>query len=198
MTSGFAIPMFGRIDNFWILLALIIATTIWEWLKKKGQSQQTGSSNDESESPCSPASPRRVTPPPPSLAPRPVRTSGWEEELRRLLTGEAPPPKQAPVAPPPIQPVILPQPQPAPGPVIGRAATLKSAPPPMAGPRISAAEKVVDVQLSQLTESMTAYRRASHLHEEVAEHLKRVEDMSERHLAKVPTAHRQMVSVEAA
>src|SRR5207247_973276 len=103
----------------------VLGSAIWKWLKKKGQSQQTDPRNDESQPSRSPAPPRRATTTPPSSAPRPVATIEWEQELRRLLTGEAPRPKPPPVAPPPIQPVILPQPQPAPGPVIARPATLK-------------------------------------------------------------------------
>ena len=118
--------------------------------------------------------------------------------MRRLLTDEAPTTNPPPIAPPPIQPVLLSQPQPPPGSVIARPATLKPARPPMAEPRISAADRAVDVQLPPLTESTIAYRRASSLHEEVAEHLKRVEEITQRHQAKVPTAHRQAVSAEAA
>ena len=63
---------------------------------------------------------------------------------------------------------------------------------------MAAAERAVAVQLPALTESTTSYRRASHLHEETGERLKRVEEMTERHLIKVPTANRQPVSIEAA
>jgi len=59
------------------------------------------------------------------------------------------------------------------------------------------AEKSVDVQLPALKESLTAYQRASHLQEHVIERLKHVEEMTERHLARVPTAHRASVSTDA-
>ena len=59
------------------------------------------------------------------------------------------------------------------------------------------AEKSVEVQLPTLQESATAYQRASHLQEQVIERLKHVEEMTERHLAKVPTAHRATVSPDA-
>ena len=59
------------------------------------------------------------------------------------------------------------------------------------------AKKRVDVQLPSLKESVTAYQRASHLQEQVTARLKQVEEMTERHLASVPTAHRATVSPDA-
>ena len=59
------------------------------------------------------------------------------------------------------------------------------------------AEKSVDVQLAALKESVTTYQRASHLQEHVIERLKHVEEITERHLASVPTAHRASVSTDA-
>jgi len=58
-------------------------------------------------------------------------------------------------------------------------------------------EKRVEVQLPPLKESVTAYQRASHLQDQVIERLKHVEQMTERHLASVPTAHRPTVSSDA-
>ena len=60
------------------------------------------------------------------------------------------------------------------------------------------AEKVVEVQLPTLKESVTAYQRASHLQEQGIERLKHVEEMNQRHLASVPTAHRPAISPDAA
>ena len=198
MVSDSAIRMLGRIDNFWIIIALVIGSAIWEWLKKKGQSEQTGSASGESEPPHSPSVPRRTTTTPPAPAQRPAATRNWEEELRRLLSGEEPPPKPPPEAERPFQPVTIEQPHSAPPPLIARPPLEKYAPPPRAAPRMAAAERAVAVQLPALTESTTSYRRASHLHEETGERLKRVEEMTERHLIKVPTANRQPVSIEAA
>ena len=59
------------------------------------------------------------------------------------------------------------------------------------------AEKRVEVQLPSLKDSAKAYQRASHLQEQVIERLKHVEEMTERHLASVPTAHRPTVSPDA-
>ena len=67
----------------------------------------------------------------------------------------------------------------------------------MAGTALSEAEKLVDVRLPVLKESVSAYQRASHLQEQVSERLKHVEEITERHLVSVPTAHRQTVSTDA-
>ena len=77
MLSAFTIPILGRIENFWIIFALIIGSAIWEWIKRRSQSHDTGP--DESQSP------RRTTTTPPAATPRPAATSDWEAELRRLL-----------------------------------------------------------------------------------------------------------------
>jgi hypothetical protein len=60
------------------------------------------------------------------------------------------------------------------------------------------AEKTVEVQRSTLHESAAAYRRASHLQEDVARYLKGVEEMTERHSAEAPAMPQQTLSVEAA
>ena len=38
-----SIPMLGRIDNFWIVIAIVIGSMIWEWFKRKGQTPETDS-----------------------------------------------------------------------------------------------------------------------------------------------------------
>ena len=59
------------------------------------------------------------------------------------------------------------------------------------------AKKRVEVQVPTLKESVTSYQRTSHLQEQGIERLKHVEEMTERHLASVPTAHRPTVSSDA-
>lgn len=222
--------MLARIDNFWIILAIIVGSAVWEWIKKRAEGSASGTGSTRSEPSSAPGQgipPRPLsptsTPTPPSTAVPPVMTppraapgpapapastpaaGSWEEELRRLLGGDEPRPAPRPLAPPPapIRPVVIVQSRPAPSApppsVFGRpAAPARPAPAPMAGPRIAAADKAVDVQLPALQESTVAYRRASRLHEEVAQHLKRVEEMTERHLAEVPVAHRPAASADAA
>src|SRR5262249_3918329 len=139
--------------------------------------------------PLSPSAP--PSPPPqraaPSAAPPPAPAGSWEEELRRLLGGDEPKSAPWPHSPSPIPPAAVSSRLPSRPWVVPRpAASARPATPRMAGPRIAAADKAVDVQLPALQESAVAYRRASHLHEDVAQHLKRVEQMTERHLVDVP------------
>ena len=186
-------PSLGVLDKFWIFVAIAIGSILVEWLKKRHPPGQTGST-DEAETHRSTTS----TAPRPAES-RPAATSDWEEELRRLL-GQPPVAKPPPVptpqpttTPPPARPVIIQAPRPVPAPPV-----VRSIPPPLAGTAIAEAEKSVEVQLPTLKESVTAYRRASHLQEQVVERLKHVEQMTERHLASVPTAHRAAVSTDAA
>ena len=192
-------PMLGKIDNFWILLALVIGSAIWEWLKKKGQTEQTRSGHGEPESPHSTSAPHRPATAPPAASPHPA-TSEWEKELRRLLGGEPPVAKPPPIARPPVRPVILHEPGPSrsPRPVVAAAPVARTVPPRLAESRIAEAERSVVVQLPALEESTTAYQRASHLHEGVAERLKRVEEITEHHLGKVPALLRPNLSAETA
>lgn len=70
-------------------------------------------------------------------------------------------------------------------------------PRPLAGTAMAEAERSVDVQLSTLKESATAYARASQLQEQVVERLKQVEQVTVRHHASAPAAHRRAASPEA-
>src|SRR5213076_1223173 len=78
-------PSLAALDTFWVVLAILIGTGINEWLKKRKQATGAGPGPTESA---------------PPTAPRPVSTSNWEEELRRLLSGEAPAAKPPPAASP--------------------------------------------------------------------------------------------------
>ncbi|HKI72147.1 MAG TPA: hypothetical protein VKA81_07215 [Verrucomicrobiae bacterium] len=197
-TSSPGEPLPGGLDRFWILLLIVLGSAINEWLKKKKQTGRKDSwpTGSDSRQPGDPAT--QQMPRPASL--RPKATSDWEEQLRRLLDGEMPVAKPPPVAPPPIQPVIVQEPKHSPpqGPVIAAAPVARTAPLALSGPGTAEAAKTVEVHLQALKESAAAYQRASHLHEGVAEHLKRVEEMTEHHPGKVPTAHRPGFSAEAA
>src|SRR6266568_948484 len=200
MSGATSAPMLGVIDKFWIFVAIAIGSIIVEWLNKKKQRGETGST-DEAESHHS-----TISTPSRPAEPRPATTSDWEEELRRLLRGEPPVDKPPPVStsqpssvPPPVRPVVIqaPRPVPLPSPGTGAPPVVRSIPPPLAGTAMADAEKSVEVQLPAFKESVTAYQRASHLQEHVIERLKHVEEMTERHLASVPTAHRATVSTDA-
>jgi hypothetical protein len=196
MASG---PMLADLDKFWIFVAIAIGSIIVEWLKKRKQPGETDTSTDTSDlrHPATPTSSRQPAPPPGA-------TSDWEEELRRLLGGEPPVARPPPIptpqpSPPPIRPVVIQTPRPAlvPTSVSGAPPIVKSIPPTLAGTAMAEAEKRVEVQLPSLKESVTVYQRASHLQEQVIERLKHVEEMTERHAASAPTAHRPTVSADA-
>ena len=195
-------PLPGGLDTFWILLLIVLGSAINEWLKKKKQTGKKDSwpTGSDSQQPRDPATQQMPRP----ASPRPKAKSDWEEQLRRLLDGEMPmakpPPVAPPHAPPPILPVIVQEPKPSPpkGPVVAATPVTRTAPLALSGPGTAEAAKTVEVHLQALKESAAAYQRASHLHEGVAEHLKRVEEMTEHHPGKVPTAHRPGFSAEAA
>jgi len=195
-TSSPGESLLGGLDTFWILLLIVLGSAINEWLKKKKQTGKKDSSPTESDS----QQPRDPATMPRPASPRPKATSDWEEQLRRLLDGEMPVAKPPPVAPPLIQPVIVQEPKLAPPQrrVVAAAPVARTAPLALSGPGTAEAAKTVEVHLQALKESAAAYQRASHLHEGVAEHLKRIEEMTEHHPGKVPTAHRPGFSAEAA
>jgi hypothetical protein len=201
MSGATSIPILGDIDKFWILVAIAIGSIIVEWLKKKKPPGEPGST-DEGES-------HRSTPSTTSrpAASQPAATSDWEEELRRLLSGEPPVAKPPPVptpqptpVPPPIRPVVIQAPRhvPAPSAVTSAPPVVRTIPPPLAGTAKAETKKRIEVQLPTLKESVTAYQRASHLQAQGIERLKHVEEMTERHVASVPAAHRPTVLPDAA
>jgi len=205
-SSATSIPILGDIDKIWILVAIGVGSIIVEWLKKKKPPGDTPST-DEAESHRSTTPTPTPTPTSRPAAPRPAATSDWEEELRRLLSGEPPvvrpppvPTPQPTAVPPPIRPVVIqaPRPVPAPSPVTGAPPVVRSVPPPQAGTVMAEAKKRVEVRLPTLTESVTAHQRAGHIQGHEIGRLKHVEEITERHLASVPAAHRPTVSPDAA
>src|SRR2546428_9603942 len=141
-------PMLARIDNYWILLALVIGSAIWEWLKKKGQTEQTGSGQGEPGLPRSTSAPHRPATAPPTASPHPA-TSEWEKELRRLLGGEPPVGKPPPIAQPPARPVILYEPGPSRSPrtVVAAEAVARTVPPRLGASTVAGAGKTGEDQL---------------------------------------------------
>jgi len=191
MDSAFTIPMFGRIESFWIVVAVVVVSSVWEWLKKQRKTGRTGSPGGGSEP---------FTSSPPATAPRPAATSDWEAELRRLLGGESPVANPPPTAPPLIRTTVIQEAKPVSSarPTIVATPMVRTPPPPSPETRITTAEKSVDVHRPALQESAAAYHRASHLQEEVAKHLKGVDEMTERHLAGTGIVPARALSVEAA
>src|SRR5690349_7447621 len=100
--------MLAAFDSFWIAVVIIIGSAIYNWLQKKKEA------NGEQAAPPRDSSRPGATPPRTSThTPRPSQPVSWEEELRRLLEGDAPvapppPPivvvERKPAAPPPLPP----------------------------------------------------------------------------------------------
>src|SRR6185503_15408693 len=158
-----------------IILALIfVGYLLHEWWKAR---QAQSESQDEPEEPWPGQSPRPSRPvqPPPPTRTTSGPAGGWEEELRRLLQGEAP---ASP--PPPTRPTTVRLP--APPPLLGRGPL---APPAMARPApVRRQEPLEDpdmqkglpVRMPTLEKSAQAYLRASQLESSVAERLRRIQE----------------------
>lgn len=180
--------IFAVAEKLIFIIAVVIISILHSWWKKR-----RGEPEDE-ESPW-PGYPPRQKPQAPSAtrpttqAPPRAPTPSWEEELRRLLQGDAP----AQPAPPPVvvqpaqrtvpPPVVVQQSRPTP-PALPRVV----APRPVSAPRpvVSAGmdpdmAKGLAVQMPSLTQSAQAYLRASQLDTKVAQHLQRVDDQVSKH-----------------
>lgn len=182
--------MLGRMDSFWILVAIMIGSGIIEWIKKRGQQTETDSSTDDTQKPRPPLAPTRSGPaPPPIQTPLPTHKLDWEEELRRLLEGEKS--GSTPLPSPP--PIVIQKPEPMRHPI----ATPSVQPTVSKVPTTSRAESEEgpDLQLVSLTESAGAYEKASQLQETVADQLKEIDDLTARHPVSA-IAPRRVVSPE--
>ena len=182
--------MLGAIDTIWILLAIALATWIYNWITKKSE-QHPGASPEEPHPSIPPAVP-------PQHAPSSAAGS-WEEEIRRLL-GEAPPapppapplPRSAPAPPPvlvtPPRPVATPQP-----------AVRKPALPPARSPRpvLVQLEAAPARPLAKLEQSRAALQRAGQLHESVAKQLREIDRQTEGQTQKAATRGRKSTSADA-
>ena len=142
-----------------IIIAVIIgASIIHSWIKRKQEEAEARESD--------PDSPKR---PPPPLPPqqRGQGTGGWEEELRRLLQGDAPTPPPVSRPKPPVAPpvIIRPPPEPAaPRPFLART----SIPVPEMGREMEVGLSVRPVSLDQAS---AAHERASHLQAAVVQRM---------------------------
>jgi hypothetical protein len=161
---------------FLLVFAAIAAVHSW-WKKKQGA---------EGDSEPWPGQPQRRQPPRPAgqpAPPPPKQPQRWEEELRRLLQGDAPKP---PVPPPLLR---IPAPPPAPG---QRPVIIPQSDPDM--------EKGLSVQMPSLLQSAQAYLRASSLESRVASHMRGVEQQVTTHKTtsvtrQVPAEIRQAVGL---
>jgi len=156
-------------DSLVTTIVIVVIAAIATWFKKLGQPKDA---DDDSRTPR-PMNPQGQ--PRPSSTPRPQsRPVSWEEELRRLLEGEAPAapppmrpppvvisqaPRAIPVTPPPLpRPAYAPQPQPFMG-----------SPPP-----VPVSFEAPPRQLATLAESSQAYERASTLGSTVSQYIESV------------------------
>jgi hypothetical protein len=178
--------IFALSEKLIFVVAVIIISILHSWWKKR-----RGEPEDES-NPW-PGYPPRQKPQdrPASQAPPKAPTQSWEEELRRLLRGDAP----AQPAPPPVV-VIQPASRPVPPPVVVQQS--RPAPPPLprgVAPRPTPAprpvvsvgtdpdmDKGLPVKMPSLMQSAQAYLRASQLESKVAQHLQRVDEQVTKHV----------------
>lgn len=165
-------------DSFITALVLLVVSALATWFKQKAaNSRNSNSPSGSSQTP------------PPANQPRPPvpRPTSWEDELRRLLEGQAPaaPPRPPPVRPPPMTRNVPPAPAPAsPPPVVIRpvlvpprrpAVITTQRPPPAPTPvPVPSAIEVSAGRLAPLKESREAYERASQLDKQVAQHIDRI------------------------
>lgn len=162
--------MHAGFDSLLVLVVFVVLGAISNWLQRK---RQGGGSEPAAPADSAPAAPRRqprpVTPAGDSV---PAEPAGWEEELRRLLGGEvvtAPPP---PVV---IAPKARSTPAPPRVPVAEAYEPIQTAPLHRAEERIEhALEHKVFQPLPTLQESAQTFLQASHLDDQVKEHMRQV------------------------
>ncbi len=155
-------------ESFITFLVIIVVAIVSTWIKNRA------ARTDDQSNPS--ANPPDRRPPP--------RMTSWEEEMRRLLEGEAgtPPPRPRPppvviAQPPPLvapKPPLVPTAAPVIRPVIvPRTARPAIELPPSATMSPKPAEAAV-VRKAGLSESKLAYERASQIDKTVSQHIDRV------------------------
>jgi hypothetical protein len=144
-----ALTVADSLETLLLVAFFITISAFSNWMKRKSGQTEDGKSGTGSGP--GPGQRPRSRPSPPGMPPPARTTFDWQEELRRLLTGEieAPPPP----APPPIN-VPLQRGEGAPPPL--RSATPESRPRATTAPAPEA-----PTQLGRLTEAAAAYQRGS-------------------------------------
>lgn len=182
--------LLGVGGSMWILLAVIVASAVADWLKKRA------SATGADKLPGKPPAGRDSTAPSRPASATVPQTPNWEEELRRLL-GVEPPPEKPPVVTPPPVPQVRTPPTPVRRPA-SAAPTREPAPLANIEPQFTEAQRVTAVHLPELRQSSLVYQQASQLQEQVAGQLKRAEEQTERHLVRVSPTRSDSFSREAA
>ena len=173
-------------DNPYLVLAIVIISALSSWFqnrnKKKDQAEPWGGEDDENYNPQRSSGSS-------TSAPNPNQALNWEEELKRLLEGKPPLDSTASTPPPPMPPPIV-----------------RRVPPPPVPQKVSRESEGVDEEsiasressspwsntsydslpeptkpLAHLEHNTQAYQRATHLHETVAAHMRRVNEQTEKH-----------------
>lgn len=170
-------PMFAAsLEGLLVFVVILLLSGVSNWLKRR-QAEKEEAELQRTQPPR-PAGPHPAPPPPPAERP----ALNWEEELRRLLSGESEPPSPPPVrrVEPPPPPVMAPPPL-APKPMVAAPAPRTAAPPTIdedsdvtplrlpAGTHFAPtaesldSENAPEFELATMAESADAYRRASQL-----------------------------------
>src|SRR4051812_43512969 len=78
--------------QFLVTMAIVIVVAIFNWLKKRNQSEEPSDTGSEREftPPPQPRRPRAPSTAPPIAPRRPARQTNWAEELRRMVEGREP------------------------------------------------------------------------------------------------------------
>jgi len=164
-------------DTLITIAIFVVVAIISAWLKKKQEPE------DEGWTGAPPPLPGEFEPQKPAAPPRP-KAARWEEELRKLLDGDAP------EAPRPRPIVIREERKPATPPPV--APPVRQRPPPLI---IKDDQEIgLPVHFPSLTQSAQAHQRASQLDLKVAERLRQIEQQVTRHTAapKVERAAREI------
>ena len=159
--------------QFLLTMAFVVAVAIFNWIKRRSQSQDTTEPGSEPKFPQPtrlPAEGTQTRPTPAATVPQPSRPApkkiNWEEELRRMLEGNEP-------APPPVRPApVMPAPAPPPLPALRPAA---------ARPVLADHDRGLPVHMPGLTTSAQTYQRASQLDASVANRLHQVTERVRLH-----------------
>lgn len=155
------------VDSLITIIAIFLITVAANWMRKmKQQGEQPGTTPPPNVS---------GKPAPPSSPQTPPRPTSWEEELRRLLEGEAP------AAPPPRPnpPIVIAQPRPQLAPTSRPIQTPPVFTQPSVAPQSIAPPQPVLVtaragNLASMEESKRAYERASQLDQTVSAHIGKI------------------------
>lgn len=184
MNTGFL----AVIDNIWVMLAIVVISALSSWFQKRneknGQAEPWGGEDDETY-----RQQQQQRSGGTATTANPNQALNWEEELKRLLEGKPPLDGTAGTPPPPPPPIVrrVPTPPPLPEAVSRESegvdeesiASRESSSPWQETSYDSLPEPTKP--LASLEHNTQAYQRATQLHETVAAHMRRVDELTEKH-----------------